>query len=170
MESRINNKVNDYIQSFKKDMCSKIENDGFENKNDLVKYIYDYDNFKLATEDINKKQRNKTTICSSERCQAKRSIGEQCSRRRKGPCKFCGTHEKGQPHGVIDDPLINGGKDNILLEVNNNNNEIKIDVYTEERNGVIYFKDKNEVYYNTDDVMMGKKNPDKLTPCWRRKE
>jgi len=130
MESRINKKVNDYIQSFKKDVCSKIENDGFENKNDLVKYIYDYDNFKLATEDINKKQRNKTTICSSERCQAKRSIGEQCSRRRKGPSKFCGTHEKGQPHGVIDDSLIKGDKDNILLEVNNNN-EIKIDVYTE---------------------------------------
>jgi hypothetical protein len=159
MENRINKKVNDYIQSFKNDMILKINNDGFEKKNDLIKYIYDYNNFKLVTEDINKRQRNKTTICSSERCQSKRSNGEQCSRRRRGDCKFCGTHEKGQPHGVID-KLSN---DDILIDNNNNNNnDINVDVYTEEHKGIIYFKDNNNQYYNTDDVMMGKKNPKKI--------
>ena len=77
MENRVNKKMNDYIQNFKKDVCSKINGDEFTSKNDLIKYIYDYDNFKLSTEDINKRQRNKTTICSSERCRAKRAIGEQ---------------------------------------------------------------------------------------------
>ena len=45
---------------------------------------------------------------------------------------------------------------------NNVSNEIKVDVYTEERNGVIYFKDKEGKYYNTDEVMMGKKDPEKI--------
>ena len=119
MESRINKKVNEYIQSFKMDMCSKLNNVSFENKNDLIKYIYDYDNFKLVAEDINKRQRNKTTICSSERCQAKRSIGEQCSRRRRAECKFCGTHAKGQPHGVLDESLNIEDNDDILFGNNN---------------------------------------------------
>jgi len=161
MENRINKKVTDYIQSFKKEVCSKINNDDFENKNDLIKYIYDYNNFKLVAEDINKRQRNKTTICSSERCQAKRSIGEQCSRRRRVGYNFCGTHEKGQPHGVMDEELNNEDKTDII-PFDNLNKDIKVDVYTEEHQGVIYFKDINNQYYNTDDVMMEKKNPEKI--------
>ena len=160
MENRVNKKMDDYIQNLKKDVCSKINGDEFTSKNDLIKYIYDYENFKLSTEDINKRQRNKTTICSSERCRAKRSIGEQCSRRKRKDCNYCGTHEKGQPHGVIDGLLNDEDKSELLLQNNTDtNDEIKVDVYTEEINGVIYFKDKDGKYYNTDDVMMGKKNP-----------
>ena len=68
MQNRINKKVTDYIQSFKQDICLKITNESFESKNDLIKYIYDYNNFELKDEDMNKRQRNKTTICISERC------------------------------------------------------------------------------------------------------
>ena len=170
MESRINKKVNEYVQSFKMDMCSKINDGSFKNNNDLIKYIYDYNNFKLVPEDINKRQRNKTTICPSERCQAKRSIGEQCSRRKRVDCKFCGTHEKGQPHGTIDVSLDNTNNGDIIVDnININNTEIKVDVYTEERDGVIYFKDKDGIYYNTDEVMMGKKDPEKMKDIGEKK-
>ena len=61
-------------------------------------------------------------------------------------------------------------KSELLLQNNTDtNDEIKVDVYTEEINGVIYFKDKDGKYYNTDDVMMGKKNPGILTELWKKK-
>lgn len=153
MQNRINKKVSEYIQLFKNDLCSKISNNDYETKNDLIKYIYDYDNFKLKDEDLNKRQRNKTTICISERCMAKRSDGEQCSRRKRKKYDFCGTHLKGQPHGKVN----NVENSEHYLELDNI--KVKVDVYTEEEQGVIYFKDKNENYYNTDDVMGELINP-----------
>ena len=60
-------------------------------------------------------------------------------------------------------------KSELLLQNNTDtNDEIKVDVYTEEINGVIYFKDKDGKYYNTDDVMMVKKNPAILTELWKK--
>jgi len=157
MQNRINKKVTDYIQSFKQDICLKITNESFESKNDLIKYIYDYNNFELKDEDMNKRQRNKTTICISERCKAKRSNGEQCSRRKRKGFDFCGTHQKGQPHGVVSINLQNNSS-----EMNIENLKVKVDVYTEEQQGIIYFKDKDGNYYNTDDVMKEKENPRKM--------
>ena len=156
MQNRINKKVSEYIQLFKNNLCSKISNNECETKNDLIKYIYDYDNFTLKDEDLNKRQRNKTTICISERCMAKRSNGEQCSRRKRKECDFCGTHLKGQPHGKVN--IVENSEQDSQLD----NIKVKVDVYTEEEQGVIYFKDKDGNYYNTDDVMGEVSNPRKL--------
>ncbi len=153
MQNRINKKVSEYIQLFKNNLCSKISNNECETKNDLIKYIYDYDNFTLKDEDLNKRQRNKTTICISERCMAKRSNGEQCSRRKRKECDFCGTHLKGQPHGKVN--IVENSEQDSQLD----NIKVKVDVYTEEEQGVIYFKDKDGNYYNTDDVMGEVSNP-----------
>ena len=84
---------------------------------------------------------------------AKRSNGEQCSRRKRKECDFCGTHLKGQPHGKVNN-VENSEQDSQL-----DNIKVKVDVYTEEEQGVIYFKDKDGNYYNTDDVMGEVSNP-----------
>ena len=44
--------------------------------------------------------RNKK-VPSSEKCQAKRSNGIQCTRRKKQDSCYCGTHIKGTPHGTV---------------------------------------------------------------------
>ena len=46
--------------------------------------------------------------------------------------------------------------------MNIENLKVKVDVYTEEQQGIIYFKDKDGNYYNTDDVMKEKENPRKM--------
>ena len=154
MQNRINKRVGEYIQTFKHDICNKISTNEYNTKNDLIKYIFDYNNFILKEEDLCKRQRNKTTICISERCMAKRSNGEQCSRRKRKDSNFCGTHIKGQPHGIVSNNLNNNNNNCELEDI-----KVKVDVYTEENKGVIYFKDKDGNYYNTDDVMMDKDNP-----------
>ena len=40
-------------------------------------------------------------VPSSEKCNAKRANGTQCTRRKKQDSCYCGTHIKGTPHGTI---------------------------------------------------------------------
>ena len=48
-----------------------------------------------------KVKRIKSVIPQYERCCANRANGEQCTRRRQLGINFCGTHQKGTPHGVV---------------------------------------------------------------------
>ena len=130
MQSRINKRISSYLQEFKQNICQEIKNNKNNNDNgqlsNIIKFVYDYDNLEITKEDIQKKQRKKNVICVSERCIAKKSSGEQCTRRRKDGIEYCGTHEKGQPHGVIS---------NILgIIANDIEQGRKIEVHTEEVN------------------------------------
>ena len=130
MQSRINKRISSYLQEFKQNICQEIRNNQNNNYNgqlsNIIKFVYDYDNLEITKEDIQKKQRKKNVICVSERCIAKKSSGEQCTRRRKDGIEYCGTHEKGQPHGVIS---------NILgIIANDIEQGRKIEVHTEEVN------------------------------------
>ena len=59
---------------------------------DLIEYVFDYERLCLTKEDFIKRKRIKNAIPTSNRCNAKRANGEQCTRRRKYNCNFCGTH------------------------------------------------------------------------------
>ena len=91
-----------------------------------------------------KKKRNKHQIPLNERCLAKKSGGEQCTRRKKHDHDFCGTHIKGRPHGQTTD-VVNTFK--------------KVNVYAEDIDGIIYFIDDNENVYNSEDVHKQINNP-----------
>jgi GH25 family lysozyme M1 (1,4-beta-N-acetylmuramidase) len=78
------------------------------------------------------------------RCLSKRSDGEQCSRRKKEGCDFCGTHSKGSPHG-------NFVQDNVIMK--------KVEVWAQEIGGIIYYIDNEMNVYKTEDIINNKTNP-----------
>lgn len=150
MEKRLNNKVEGYITTFKNDIRNKIISLKLNENSDvgsLLEYIYDYDRLSLDKSDFIKRKRVKNSIPENNRCLAKRANGEQCTRRRKDD-KFCGTHSKGTPHGVID--------------VNDEEQEPRqqsIEVFAQNIRGIVYYIDKYHNVYNTEEIMSNKKNP-----------
>ena len=151
MEKRINIKVDEYVQQFKDDVCAKSLELEFDDKHKIAKlmeFIYDYSRITLQKEDFIKRKRVKNSIPDMNRCSAKRASGEQCTRRRKTECEFCGTHSKGTPHGLVQ-------------TIQDMTNAVqKMDVFAEEVKGIVYYIDKFMNVYKTEDILEGKENPE----------
>jgi hypothetical protein len=98
-------------------------------------------------EDFQKRKRVKNFVPVFDRCCAKRASDEQCTRRKKDGCEFCGTHLKGTPHGVVDES--NEPK----------NNTQKVDVWAQDIQGIVYYIDKNMNVYQAEDIISNKVNP-----------
>jgi hypothetical protein len=150
MEKRINKKIETYILDFKEKVKQKATDIGLANDNKLsqiIQYIYDYDRLVLNKEDFMKRKRVKNSVHLFNRCCAKRANGEQCTRRKKENCDYCGTHLKGTPHGIcnIEDTEKNKGQ--------------KIEVWAQDIQGIIYYIDKERNVYQVEDIMYGKDNP-----------
>jgi hypothetical protein len=151
MEKRLNKKIEAYITTFKDDVRNKIASLEFEDKskmNELIEYVYEYDRFVLIKDDLNKRKRVKNSIPCSNRCSAKRANGEQCTRRRKENCEFCGTHAKGTPNGLIT------SNDSETAQFQ------KLQVVAEEISGIVYYIDSFRNVYRTEDILEGKPNPE----------
>ena len=104
MDKRLNKKSELYVTQFKDDLRTKITGLCFDEKskvNELIEYVYEYERLNFVKDDFVKRKRVKNSIPDLNRCNAKRANGEQCTRRRKEQCEFCGTHFKGAPHGLI---------------------------------------------------------------------
>ena len=150
MERRLNKKINDYVHEFKTELVGKIQSiqstPTQANMVELVNYVYQYTNFELNKEDFMKRKRIKSSVPVYERCCAKRASGEQCTRRKKDDCQYCGTHSKGTPHGMISDkePTSTTKK----VEVN------AIDI-----KGIVYYLDNTGNVYDTEDIISNSKNP-----------
>ena len=133
MEKKIQKKVDEYFNNLK----LKISNNDFN----LLDKFEKYPRLILEKEDFLRRKRNQNIIPFDLRCQAKRANQEQCTRRHKVDHKFCGTHIKGTPHGII-----------------NQNNNIKtlyrkkIHIFSREINGILYFIDKENNIYNHGDI------------------
>jgi hypothetical protein len=150
MDKRVNKLITTYITDFKDAIRAKITELDFEDKtkiNDLLEHIYDYERLVLSKDDLNKRKRIKNAIPSTNRCNAYRSNFEQCTRRRKDNCEYCGTHSKGTPHGIIN---MNPVNENVLQ---------KLEVIAEDIGGIVYFVDKYNNVYKTEDVLAEKENP-----------
>ena len=152
MEKRIVKKIDTYIGDFKDCIRSKATELGLANDANaiqLLQYIYDYDRLNLAKEDFMKRKRVKNVVHLADRCCAKRANGEQCTRRRKDGCEYCGTHLKGTPHGVceLDD------------ETASQSQTYQVEVWAQDIMGIMYYIDKTGNVYQTEDIMQGKTNP-----------
>jgi hypothetical protein len=151
MERRINKRIDQYVHLIKNNIVEKVQSMSSYKENqadmlDLLNYIYQYEKFELTKEDFLKRKRVKTMIPMYERCCAKRANGEQCTRRKKIDEQYCGTHNKGTPHGIITDeePVITTKK----IELS------AIDI-----KGIVYYLDNTENVYDTEDVISNIKNP-----------
>ena len=150
MERRLHKKINDYVHDFKTKLAEKIQSiSSTDNQGEIIEltnYVYQYNNFELNKDDFMKRKRVKSTVPVYERCCAKRANGEQCTRRKKDNCQYCGTHIKGTPHGVITDqePLVT---------------TTKVDVNAIDIKGIVYYLDQVGNVYDTEDVISNVKNP-----------
>ena len=150
MEKRLNKLTGEYVTAFKNDLRDKITAINFENNtkiNELLEFIFDYDRLAFSKEDFIKRKRIKNSIPTLNRCNAKRANDEQCTRRRKDDCEFCGTHSKGTPHGLV----LCGDVDQPTTQ--------RIDVFVEEIKGIVYYIDRFNNVYKTEDILEGKENP-----------
>lgn len=150
MERRLNKKVEGYFTSFKDDIKDKITQMGMienEEVNHLLQYIYDYDRLSFNKEDFQKRKRVKNFVPIFDRCCAKRATNEQCTRRKKEGCEYCGTHIKGTPHGIMD----NQSETKVTTQ--------KIEVWVQDIQGIVYYIDKSNNVYQAEDIVKNKQNP-----------
>jgi hypothetical protein len=145
MEKRLSERIEDYVSLMKSSLMKKIdEMEGDDNdKTSLCEFIKSYDEFQVEKSDFQKRKRSQNTVPSFLRCLSKRSDGEQCSRRKKEGCDFCGTHSKGSPHGNF--------VENVVMK--------KVEVWVQEICGIIYYIDKEMNVYKTEDIINNKPNP-----------
>ena len=149
MDKRLNRQIEAYVGEFKNAVKEKIVEMKWtdrEQANELVSFVYNYDRLVLSKEDVSKRKRVKNSIPNTNRCHAKRATGEQCTRKQKEGCVFCGTHAKGTPHGVIE------------LE-QNQSDKVRVEVFAQEIHGIIYYLDKNNNVYRTEDILKNVLNP-----------
>lgn len=150
MEKRINKKIESYLTELKDNICKKLVDIKLDDKsktNELLEFVYEYPRFSLQKDDLNKRKRIKNSIPIDNRCNAKRANNEQCTRRRKEGCEFCGTHSKGTPNGLIH---LKNEMDTSLK---------KLEVFAQEIFGIVYYIDNHNNVYNTEDIMSEKQNP-----------
>jgi len=162
MEKRINTRVQQYLSGLKNDIRSKAVELGFENTaqvNSLLEYIYEYDRLVFQKEDFTKRKRVQNAIPALNRCNAKRANGEQCTRRRRDDCEFCGTHYKGTPHG-----LVSSTEDGPANEDTTNQ---KMEVFAKDIKGIVYYIDKYDNVYKTEDILRSTDNPRIIAKCVR---
>ena len=122
----------------------------------LLQSILDKPNLTFTPEDFIKRQRAKNTVNILERCSAKRANGELCSRKKKKNSIFCGTHCKGTPYGSIDNP---NPDDTTPSNTTTTPPQQKINIYTIEIQGIIYYIDDNHNAYSMEDILLNKNNP-----------
>jgi len=150
MERRLNKKISDHIHNFKKDVANKLQSiQTVENQEailNVLNLVYEYDTLELNKDDFLKRKRVKSIVPVYERCSAKRANGEQCTRRKKDSCQYCGTHSKGTPHGIVN-------------ENEPTNTTTKIEVAAIDIKGIVYYLDNKENVYDTEDIIANKKNP-----------
>jgi hypothetical protein len=146
MERKFNKKAETFVSDFKKEICDKMKASGLatEQLGALVEFIYEYPRLTFDKEDFVKRKRVKNTIPITNRCAAKRANGEQCTRKKKDDCDFCGTHYKSAPHGLM-----------VCQEIEKK----KTEIYTEDINGIIYYIDDNQNVYKIDEVIQNNENP-----------
>jgi hypothetical protein len=155
MDRRLNKKVEEYITQFKDNIRIKsgqLQLTDNAEVNQLIQYIYDYPRLCFGKEDFQKRKRVKNFVPIFDRCFAKRANGEQCSRRKKDDCDYCGTHTKGTPHGVVD-----------FQHVEQPETTRKVNVFAQDIQGIIYYIDNFNNVYQAEDVLSNKLNPKIIT-------
>ena len=150
MERRINQKVELEFQKFKEDIKNKFIDKKYDIRdtylNELITFIYNYPTLQFTKQDFTKRKRVKNIVPLSDRCNALRASGEQCTRRRKEDHIYCGTHIKGIPHGEITD------------KTNCKTHKTK-KVWAQEIKGIIYYIDDENNVYKPNDILDNITNP-----------
>ena len=147
MEKRINQKIDAFVAGFKNDIMKYVDDKEFDCKYEIINYIKTYKGLQLTKQDFVKRKRVKNVVPYYDRCTAKKACGSQCTRRKLKDCAFCGTHNKSQPYGVIDENAVE--KSGVK----------KVSVWAQDIKGIIYYLDNEGNVYDPSDVINNRKNP-----------
>jgi hypothetical protein len=96
-----------------------------------------------------KRKRVKNMVPIQQRCLAKRANGEQCTRKKKEGCDYCGTHTKGVPCNIMDQDQSDAPKPN----------QESINIWVQNIKGIEYFIDGSKNVYKHEDVINNSTNP-----------
>ena len=148
MNTKLKLKCEGYIADFKTALLSRATELGVDQKiiDQLESYSADYPALAVMPSDLQKVKRCRPNIPKSERCSALRANLEQCTRRRKKEGRYCGTHNKGTPHGTT----------HTASDVKQ---QFEIQVWAEDMGGIIHFLDKDGNVYDPQDIHLGVINP-----------
>ena len=148
MENKINKKVEHYIETYRETLRTKILGLDIDSEiqNKLLETLYSFDTLQLDKEDFMKRKRIVSQVPIGDRCIAKKANGEQCTRKKKDECSFCGTHEKCQPHGIV-------------TPSNNEKTLKRCCITIVDINGINYYVDDNNNVYNTADILTNSTTP-----------
>ena len=163
MEKRINDISKQWSSTFKADIRDKIVELALGEMpriNELLEFVCEYDRLSFEKDDFAKRKRVKNAVPLANRCNARRANGEQCTRKRREDCEFCGTHYKGTPHGLANHTNDAGNAES--QEV------IKLDVFAEEIGGIVYYVDRTQNVYKTEDILQSKMNPSVIAKWEKR--
>jgi len=144
MERKLNKIIETYVIDLKNKVRDKIISLNFielDKVNELLEHVYEYNRLQLTKDDLLKPKRIKNQIPISNRCNARRANCEQCTRRKKQNSDFCGTHSKGTPNGLIH------------VEHNTSNLYHAMEVVAEDVGGIMYYIDKHNNVYKTEDIL-----------------
>jgi hypothetical protein len=187
MERRIGAKLDSYIITLKDELASKLrdlnaavsevsnaKHNSVESKDknqyqqqtqkvdglfkQIVSFVYDYEKLKLTKEDFMKRKRVKNIVPAQYRCHAKRANGEQCTRKKKVGCDYCGTHTKGVPNSIMDDAA---NVSSSAIKVSQQN----VNVWVQNIKGIEYFIDSKNNVYKHEDVIENSSNPQIIAKC-----
>lgn len=150
MDRKLNKRIADYVGDFKKNIKQKALDLQFQETDkieELVRYVFEVERLVFSKDDVSKRKRIKNAIPSLNRCHARRANGEQCTRKQKEGCSFCGTHVKGTPHGII------------TTSESDNGDVITGEVFAEEIGGIVYYLDKHNNVFSTEDILNDKQDP-----------
>ena len=152
MERRVAKKLDSHFTEFKNDIKNWFQENtceiiGDSNKSAFLQYIFDYDNVSLSKEDFQKRKRIKNIVPQYDRCCAYRANNEQCTRRKKDESKYCGTHIKGTPHGIVSSTDVTDVKIK------------KKQIWAEEIKGICYYIDDSNNVYDYEDIIKNRDNP-----------
>tara|TARA_Y100000591_G_C21834167_1_gene701475 strand:+ start:640 stop:1143 length:504 start_codon:yes stop_codon:yes gene_type:complete len=148
MENKINRKIETYITNLRNTLQEKIDDLDIDKqvRTQLTNIIYNCELLQLSKDDFMKRKRVVSVVSLNERCTAKKASGEQCTRKKKSTCNFCGTHEKCQPHGIV--------------ELNNNTIALKKrEISIQDIKGIHYYIDNEYNVYNTADILSNVNDP-----------
>jgi len=168
METYMNRRIDEYIVGFKNDIKSKMSTleiinqpnsseTELEKMREFLEFIFEYPKLILdkkdfivskrrASSSINPDQENQVSVLTFPahmQCLAKRSDGIQCTRKKKKCCDFCGTHAK------LDAIQRTSTPESIQ----------RMEVSAEDIHGIIYYIDRFNNVYNTEDILEGRENP-----------
>jgi hypothetical protein len=165
MEKNLKAKIHSHYNNYKDNIRSWIEEGEFKfvdlNNNDrtqdFINQVNNIQHYELTKEDFKRRTRLRTVIPKHSQCRAVRLNGEQCTRKKKLNCDYCGTHLKGLPKGEVEEDK------SACLEAP------RIEIWIEEICGIHKYIDNSGNIYSTDDIMENVKNP-RIISKWKKNE